>query len=616
MAQVTTATPTVSVRERSPGIPDDGDGNIAGELDLATYEGFAFLSSFVIPGGCSFSYDSSGPSLSIGAGRVARYTGDRQELVSVDAVSGLSLASGTVNYVYFRADNVWEVRDADEPPGPDALLAGTVDTATRAVDEAVRGRSPIPSGIPGVGSGGGDDPTEDPPAVLEAESLGASSTRYFRERISSTERVALYRAGVIADSLSSTSGVAARVVTESDSTVHHSTEAKRAVGEPLATIAGPADVRFELSNTSGSSVAGVSGRWTYRIEPVTAPVVPTNWDQFRADLRKTGTISSTGPTGSASTDWTYLTGGNVQSSPSVVDGTVYVGSNDSTLYALAASDGSEQWTYTLDAAPFYSSPAIADGLVAIADDNGTVHAVNQSDGSGAWTHSVGSGTFSSPAIANGTVYVGGGDGLVYALDTADGSEQWTYDTGSEINAPPAVVDGTVYIGNGAADLYALAASDGSLEWTYTQAATYIRSAPAVVDGTVYVNGGGSDTHAVATSDGSQEWLYDAPAAMQSSPAVANGQVFVFSSSILHALAASDGSEQWTYSFGTQGTGSPAVVDGYVYAVDNGGAAAALATSDGSVNWTNDLGTSVVSSPAVLDGTLYVGAYDDNVYALE
>ena len=37
--------------------------------------------------------------------------------------------------------------------------------------------------------------------------------------------------------------------------------------------------------------------------------------------------------------WTHTTGGHVFSSPAVVDGTVYIGSNDNKVYALDAATG-------------------------------------------------------------------------------------------------------------------------------------------------------------------------------------------------------------------------------------------------------------------------------------
>lgn len=143
MATVTTVTPTTTVRNHAPGIPDSGAGNIAGEIDLGTVEGWTFLASFAC-GGLELTYNSGAPSVDIAKGRVAR-TGDdgTQELITISAESGISLASSSDNYIYFKGDNDYEVRDADTPPGPDALLIGTIDTSNDVVRDNVRGRSPI-----------------------------------------------------------------------------------------------------------------------------------------------------------------------------------------------------------------------------------------------------------------------------------------------------------------------------------------------------------------------------------------------------------------------------------------------------------------------------------------
>jgi outer membrane protein assembly factor BamB len=71
----------------------------------------------------------------------------------------------------------------------------------------------------------------------------------------------------------------------------------------------------------------------------------------------------------------------------VVDGTVYVGSADDTVYALSAADGTKQW------------------------DFGTGDAVT-----------------SSPAVVDGTVYVGSTDSNVYGLSAAEGTQRWNFRT--------------------------------------------------------------------------------------------------------------------------------------------------------------------------------------------
>ncbi|MDY6779160.1 MAG: PQQ-binding-like beta-propeller repeat protein, partial [Halobacteria archaeon] len=96
--------------------------------------------------------------------------------------------------------------------------------------------------------------------------------------------------------------------------------------------------------------------------------------------------------------WSYKTDYWVTSSPTVVDGTVYVGSADSNVYALDASTGNKTWNFT-------------------AGDN----------------------VYDAPAVVDGTVYVGSSDSKVYALDASDGSRRWSYETGGDVISSPTAV---------------------------------------------------------------------------------------------------------------------------------------------------------------------------------
>jgi uncharacterized repeat protein (TIGR01451 family) len=109
----------------------------------------------------------------------------------------------------------------------------------------------------------------------------------------------------------------------------------------------------------------------------------------------------------------------------------------------------------------------------------------------------------------------------------------------------------------------------------------------------------------------------------SSPAVANGVVYVGSTAIidhsaygeLYALNATTGAELWTYTTPAgSGLGSPAVANGVVYIASSPDTMYALNASTGAKLWSFATeGETGTSSPAVVDGVVYVGA-GDNVFA--
>jgi outer membrane protein assembly factor BamB len=112
-------------------------------------------------------------------------------------------------------------------------------------------------------------------------------------------------------------------------------------------------------------------------------------------------------------------GGAVQSSPAVgPDGSVYVGCNDTNLYAFAA-DGTVRWRFAT-AGQVISSPAVgADGIIYFGSRDTRVFAVRDQGGSNraqVWSFRTDGEVQASPAIgADGTVYTPSFDGSITAF---------------------------------------------------------------------------------------------------------------------------------------------------------------------------------------------------------
>ncbi|WP_277543584.1 outer membrane protein assembly factor BamB family protein [Haloarcula laminariae] len=337
---------------------------------------------------------------------------------------------------------------------------------------------------------------------------------------------------------------------------------------------------------------------------------------FQYDAANTGYApTESGPTVGVTEQWTYQTNGEVTSSPAIVDGTVYVGSEDGYLYALSAMDGTEHWSFRTGDA-IRSSPTVVDETMYLGSDDGTVYAVSTADGTENWAFQTEDAVPSSPAVVDNTVYVGSVDNNIYALDASSGSEQWRYDTGGSIPFEVAVVDGVVYAGggaNGAGTVYALSAADGTEQWNRQLGDIY--SPVSVADGTVYV-GIFETVYALEAATGSVEWTQGLGNVVRSSIAVSDTGVYVGSfDTNVYALNPATGAEQWSYETGDQVLSSPSVVDGTVYFGSSDSNIYALSEADGAEQWTAQTGDSVQSSPAVVDGTVYVGSDDNNVYVL-
>ena len=85
---------------------------------------------------------------------------------------------------------------------------------------------------------------------------------------------------------------------------------------------------------------------------------------FRAGSAHTGVYPGPAVNAYGGLRWRVQTDGPVRSSPVAAEGTVYVGSNDGSLYAIDLATGRVHWTFTAGA-PVNSTPAVAGPLVIV-----------------------------------------------------------------------------------------------------------------------------------------------------------------------------------------------------------------------------------------------------------
>ena len=158
-------------------------------------------------------------------------------------------------------------------------------------------------------------------------------------------------------------------------------------------------------------------------------------------------------------------------------------------------------------------------------------------------------------------------------------------------------------------------SDGKLKWSFTTGDS-VSSSPAVANGVVYVGGWNNKLYALNATTGTLVWTYTTGFVVRSSPAVVNGVVYVGScDGKLYALNALTGKLKWSFTTGDQVESSPAVANGVVYVGSDDGKLYALDTATGTLKWAFTTGNHTESSPAVANGVVYVGSDDGNIYAL-
>jgi outer membrane protein assembly factor BamB len=215
------------------------------------------------------------------------------------------------------------------------------------------------------------------------------------------------------------------------------------------------------------------------------------WPVRGATITHTGRSTALGgPITNYSLAWNFSTDSTIRSSPAVgADGTVFIGSDDGSAYAIFPN-GTMRWNFTTSS-PFYEcSPALsASGTVFIANNDRYVYALAAATGSVLWRRLLGWVNRGAPTLSlDGLlVFIGSLDGNLYALRAATGNVQWQRWTGGQVHATPALSpDGSrLFVGSTDNSMRAYAALTGSVQWTFYTGGR-ITSSPALgSDGTVY-----------------------------------------------------------------------------------------------------------------------------------
>jgi outer membrane protein assembly factor BamB len=223
------------------------------------------------------------------------------------------------------------------------------------------------------------------------------------------------------------------------------------------------------------------------------------WTQFRLGPQNNAVVD-----GSLNASWRIETGGQISASPTMVDGTVYVGNNNGSLYAIEATTGKVLWSARVPN-PLMSAPLIYNDLVIVGEGDPTSRSSSPSEpvmvgqgasaligfnrftGSMRWQTTVSGSAMPTPAIINRTLIDHDGAGWINGLDPASGEMRYQHWLGSMASMSAILPIGNgdfVTTGVGSNAAWRVHADGGSIIWRspFSRGASGIGDCPPVTDG--------------------------------------------------------------------------------------------------------------------------------------
>ncbi|MGQ9582974.1 MAG: outer membrane protein assembly factor BamB family protein [Thermoplasmatota archaeon] len=265
--------------------------------------------------------------------------------------------------------------------------------------------------------------------------------------------------------------------------------------------------------------------------------------------------------------------GRQYSSPAYHDGRVYFGLSDGRLLAVVASTGEIVWEFATRSSELgvSSSPAVSRGLVVFGAGDGFVYCLNTTGGK-LWERDTGGPIhLCSPAVKRGVVVIGNERGRLLCLNLSDGEVAWSAELGGRIRATPAISheksEDYVFVSVlreelGYLSLYQFYIPDGTYQFNTTYPAS--TSSPALLGGGLFI---GTATEFVGHHPDRNRRFWGLPfAPVDTSPAGARGFIYFATTGDAGTVvcARTGGFLEWTLTGYGPFSSSPAVADGRLF----------------------------------------------------
>ncbi len=353
---------------------------------------------------------------------------------------------------------------------------------------------------------------------------------------------------------------------------------------------------------------------------LSAPVVAADWPIFRGDAALSGRAAGSLPDSFVRL-WRFKTGDAVKSSAAIAAGRVFVGSNDSKLYALDLATGKLLWSFKAEDC-IEAAPCVGGGKVYVGADDGFLYALDAATGTLAWKYQTegkimgGANSVPAPDGKATWILVGSYDNRLHCVDAATGKGVWTYSTGNYVNGAPAVADGKATFGGCDAIIHVVAIADGR-KLAAIETGSYIAASAAMAGSRVFVGNYGGDFLCADVATGKIVWRR--PGAdgdpFFASPAIGDDRVVVGSrDKRLHCFARDSGKPLWTFRTRGEVDSSPVICGDKVVFGSADGRLYMVRLADGKQLWSYEVGEPLTASPAVADGIVVIGSEDGTIYA--
>lgn len=334
------------------------------------------------------------------------------------------------------------------------------------------------------------------------------------------------------------------------------------------------------------------------------------------DSGGTSTSFITESTAGMQAKWIFRAEDELRGGPSYFNGMVFVGSYDTNMWAVNASDGSLVWKRATEGG-IAATPVIDETMriVLFGSEDRAFYALNTRDGSLVWSHLTDDKIRSSARLAHGYVFFGSDDGKLYAALVPNGRIMWEYATSAPIRSTPFVTNDRIILATDDGEIVSLELN-GQRKWSYRAKRSITSSLVVDQEGYCYVGSYDNYVYALDSSNGFSHWRFRTNGPVIASPVVRNGFLYIGSTDgKMYCINTQTGKEKWSFDTGKPIVASPVSHQSAVYFGSTNNLFYCLDAQNGKQLWTFQTQGAITSAACLTQDTIYLTSMDRSLYAL-
>lgn len=325
------------------------------------------------------------------------------------------------------------------------------------------------------------------------------------------------------------------------------------------------------------------------------------------------------------TNWTVPVGKkNPDSSyhkmkPVVRGDVIYSASPDGQVQAMNLKTSKVLWSRNLGSG-IVSGPTVAEGMIALGTDNSTLMILNQSTGKDIWQQKLSNEILAKPIISHQKVIAKAIDGNLYAFDLVNGEKLWVADHGApslilKASSSPVVLGDLVLVGYSDGKLDAVNIESGQVVWqrsiAYPSGASDVErlvdidADPIVKDEVAYLATYQGYIGALSLKDG--QFLWRKPASTYKNMVLFGNTLYMTDAEdVLWSIDSKSGRVNWQQQkLKARGLTEPVMVDSHLAVADKTGLVHIISPKTGEIIGRSQVSGAVISSPMVASNKLYI-----------